>query len=127
MSAPKFMRPRPESSFHMIAISSRGNGSECAICHRTASSPQSALQVAADELLDAAKPFIVGHLNRWMLGKICGRRMQHPADTPVERNLAAADRVDSYASRVRRIFDREVQINFHRNIAKEAACHANEC
>src|SRR4249919_3875738 len=105
MSAPKFIRPRPESSLHMIAISSRGNGSECAIYHRTASSPQSALPVAADELLDAAKRFVVGHLHGRMLGKKGRRGMQHAADAAVERNLATADRVDRYPSRVGRIFD----------------------
>src|SRR5262245_10925956 len=65
----------------------------------------SALRVTADELLDTAKRFVVGNLHGRMLGKIGGRRMQHPADAAVERNLAAADCVDRYASRVGRIFD----------------------
>src|SRR5262245_9730170 len=41
--------------------------------------------VAADELLDAAKRFVVSHLHRWMLGKIGGRRMQYTADAAVKR------------------------------------------
>ena len=54
------------------------------------------LPVAADELLDATKRFVVGHLHGRMLGKIGGRGMQHAADAAVERNLTAADRVDRY-------------------------------
>ena len=65
----------------------------------------SVFSVAADELLDAAKRFVVRHLHRWMLGKIGGRRMQHTADASVERNLAATDCVDGYAGGIGRIFD----------------------
>ena len=57
-----------------------------------------ALPVAPDELLDATKRFVVGHLHGRMLGKIGGRRMQHATDAAVERNLAAADGVDGYPS-----------------------------
>ena len=57
-----------------------------------------ALPVAADELLDAAKRFVVGHLHGRMFGKIGRRGMQYAADAAVERNLAAADGVDGYPS-----------------------------
>ena len=56
-----------------------------------------AFAFAANELLDAAVRFVVGHLHRGMLGKIGGRGMQHAADAAVERYLAAADRVNGYA------------------------------
>ena len=113
-------------SLHMIAISSRGNGSECAIYRRTGSSRQSALALAADELLDAAICFVVGHLNRRMLRKIGRRGMQHTADAAIERKLAAADGVDRYAGGVWRIFDRKFHIDFHRHIAEEPAFYANK-
>ena len=57
----------------------------------------SAFSIPANELLDAAIRFVVGHLHRGMFGKIGGRRMQYPADAAVERKLAAANRVDSHA------------------------------
>src|SRR6266550_5040248 len=126
MSAPKFIRPRLESSLHMIAISSRGNGSECAIYHGTASSPRSALAFAADELLDAAICFVVGHLNRRMLREIKRRRMQHTADAAIKRKLTATDRINRHACRVWRIFDRKFHIDFHGHIAEESAFYANK-
>src|SRR5438132_14168090 len=61
----------------------------------------SALALAADELLDAAIGFVVGHLHGWMLGKISGGRMQYASDPTIERKFAAADRVNRYAGRVR--------------------------
>jgi hypothetical protein len=56
-----------------------------------------ALAFAADELLDAAIRFVVGHLNRRMLREIGRRGMQHAADAPIQRKLAATDGVDGHA------------------------------
>ena len=52
--------------------------------------------------------------------------MQHAADPAIERNLAAANRVDRYAGGIREIFDGKLKINFHRHIAKETTFYANE-
>ena len=56
-----------------------------------------AFPFAADELLDAAIGFVVGHLNRRMLGEIGGWGMQHAADAAIERKLATTDSVDRHA------------------------------
>src|SRR6266853_5784870 len=86
-----------------------------------------AVALAADELLDAAVRFVVGHLDGRMLGKIGGGGMQYAPDPAIERKFAAANRVDGHAGRVWRIFDREFQVDLHRHIAKEPAFHANKC
>ena len=56
--------------------------------------------LAPDELLDAAVSFVVGHLDGRMFGEKSGWRVQHSADTAIERELAATDRVDRDAGRV---------------------------
>ena len=61
-----------------------------------------------------------------MFGKVGGRRIEDAADPAIERELAAADRVDSDASRVGRIFDRKFDVELHRHIAEKAAFDANE-
>src|SRR5213080_3289639 len=58
---------------------------------------RSALAFAANELLDAAIRFVVGHLNRRMLRKIGRRRMQHAAYAAIKRKFAATDGIDGYA------------------------------
>ena len=110
----------------MIEMSSLANGSACAIYRRMGSSRQSALAFAADELLDAAIRFVVGHLNGRMFREIGGGRMQHAADAAIERKLAATDGVDRHAGGVWRIFDRKFHIDFHRHIAEEPAFYANK-
>src|SRR6266699_7313378 len=76
----------------------------------------SALALAADELLDAAVGFVVGHLHGRMLGKIGGGGVQHAADSAIERQVAAADRVDGYAGRGWGVFHGKLEIDFHRHI-----------
>src|SRR5437667_6147907 len=46
------------------------------------------IALAADELLDAAVGFVVGHLHGRMLGKEGGGGMEDAADAAVERELA---------------------------------------
>jgi len=58
------------------------------------SAAESALALAADELLDATIGLVVGHLDRRMFLEKRGRGMQHAADTPVETEFAAANRVN---------------------------------
>ena len=87
---------------------------------------QSALAFAADELLDAAIRFVVGHLNRRMLREIGRWGMQHTADAAIERKLAATDRIDRHACGVWRIFDGKFHIDFHRHVAEESAFHPNK-
>ncbi len=85
-----------------------------------------ALALAADELLDAAIRFVVGHLDGRMLREKGGGGMQDAADAAIKREFAAADRVDRDPGGVRRIFDRKFQIDFHRHIAEKPAFDANE-
>src|SRR6266446_2383000 len=85
-----------------------------------------AFSLAADELLDAAIRFVVGHLNRRMLGEIGGGGMQYAADAAIERKFATTDGIDRHAGRVRGIFDGKLQVNFHRYVAEEPAFHANK-
>src|SRR5215471_3130919 len=61
-----------------------------------------------------------------MLGEIGGGRIEDAADPAIEREFAAADRVDRDAGRVGRVFDRKFNVELHRNVAEEAALHANE-
>src|SRR5205807_9768464 len=86
----------------------------------------SALALAADELLDAAVGFVVGHLHGRMLGKIGGGRMQHTADAAIERKFATTDRIDGHTGRVRGVFDGKLEIDFHRHIAEEPAFYADK-
>jgi hypothetical protein len=58
------------------------------------------VSLAADELLDAAVGFVVGHLHGRMLGEEGGGGMEDAADAAVERELAAADGVDGDAGGV---------------------------
>src|ERR1700730_1359166 len=81
---------------------------------------------AADELLNAAIRFVVGHLNRRMLGEICGWGMQHAPDAAIERKFATTDRIDCHTGRVRGIFDGKLNVDFHRYVAEEPAFHANK-
>src|SRR5439155_15176535 len=115
----QFIRPQPGNSLYTSAMSSRANGSACAAYRRMDLSQGSALAFAADELLDAAIRFVVGHLNRGMLGKIGRGRMQDAADAPVKRQLATTDSIDGHAGGVWRIFDGKFHIDFHRHIAEE--------
>ena len=77
-------------------------------------------------MFDAAVSFVVAHLDGRMLGEIGGGRIEDAADPAIEREFAAADGVDGDAGRVGRIFDRQLDVEFHRHIAKKAAFHANE-
>ena len=56
-----------------------------------------AFAFAANELLDAAIRFVVGHLNRRMFGEIGGGRMQYTTDAAIERKFTATDGVDGHA------------------------------
>src|SRR6266851_2528758 len=94
-------------------------------CRRRWSSRQSAIALPANELLDAAIRFVVGHLDGRMLGKIGGGGMQHAPDPAIERKFAAANRVNGHARRVRRILNRKFHIDLHRHIAEEPAFHAD--
>ena len=47
--------------------------------------------------------------------------MQHTTDTAIERKFAATDGIDGHASRVWRIFDGKLHIDFHRHVAEEPA------
>src|SRR2546423_11548182 len=85
-----------------------------------------AVALAADELFDAAVSFVVGHLDGWMLGEKRGRRIEDAADPAIEREFAAADGVDRDAGRVRRIFDRKLDVDLHRHVAEETAFDPDE-
>ena len=56
-----------------------------------------AFALPANELLDAAIRFVVGHLNRRMLGEKRRGGMQHPTDAPIERKVATTDGIDRHA------------------------------
>src|SRR5215468_3262481 len=71
-SAPQFTRPPPGSLLFTSVMSSRENGSDCAISRRLHWPQRSALALPANELLHAAIRFVVGHLNRRMFGEIGG-------------------------------------------------------
>src|SRR6266536_2824215 len=60
-----------------------------------------AVALAADELLDAAVGFVVGHLHGRMLGEVGGGGMEHPANAAIEREFAAANRVNYDAGGIR--------------------------
>src|SRR5438132_10435471 len=60
-------------------------------------SQRSALAFAANELLDAAIGFVVGHLDGRMFGEIGRGRMQHATNAAIKRKLAATDSVDGHA------------------------------
>src|SRR5207237_8147135 len=57
-----------------------------------------------------------------------GRRRleERTADAALERDLAAADRVDRDARAVRRVFDGEAHLEVHRDVAESAPLHAEE-
>src|SRR4029453_4499039 len=102
-----------------MTTSSKTNGADYpAIC-----SFGSAVALAADELLDAAIGFVVGHLHGRMLREIGGKEMKNPADPAIQCQFATANRVDSDAGRVGRILDRKLEVDLHRHIAKEPALH----
>ena len=61
-----------------------------------------------------------------MFGEKGGRGIQHAADAAIEREFAAANRVDRYAGRVRRIFDGKFDIDLHRHIPEEPAFCADK-
>src|SRR5205823_13851201 len=125
-SAPQFIRPRLESSSFTIMTNSRTNRNACATYRRMDSSPRSALAFAANELLDAAIGFVVGHLDGRMFGEIGRGRMQHATNAAIQRKLAATDSVDGHAGGVWRIFDGKFHIDLHRHIAKQPAFHTNK-
>ena len=52
--------------------------------------------------------------------------MQYTANSAIESKFAAANRVDCYAGRVRRILNGQFHVDFHRHIAKKSAFHADE-
>ena len=58
------------------------------------------ISLAADELLDGAVGFVVGHLDGRMLTKEGAGGMEDAADAAVEGELATADGVDGDAGRV---------------------------
>ena len=111
-SGPLFIpRPPGGSQFTMMTNSAKNGADYPAICKIGRKFPAdqlpeelrsyrfaSAFAFAADELFDAAISFVVGHLYGRMLGKIGGGGMQHAADAAIERQLAAADRIDCHAS-----------------------------
>src|SRR5579864_1230724 len=61
-----------------------------------------------------------------MLRKIRGRRIEHATNPAIEREFAAADRIDGDAGRIRGIFDRKFDVELHWHVAEEAAFHANK-
>ena len=61
-------------------------------------SPDSAIALAADKLLDAAIGFVVRHLDGGMFGEIGGCRMQYATDPAIECQFAATDRVNCHTS-----------------------------
>src|SRR5205823_9051436 len=52
--------------------------------------------------------------------------VERAADAAVECKLAATNRIDDDASRIGRVFDRQFEVELHRDIAKEAAFNPNE-
>src|SRR6266498_3042381 len=126
-------RPRVNLSF-TVRTSSPPSGSGCGIYRRKILLEKSrrvkraalALAFAADELLDAAIRFVVGHLNRGMFGEIRRGRMQHAANAAIKRKLATADCIDRHAGGVWRIFDGKFHIDFHGHIAEEPAFHSDK-
>src|SRR5438552_12238486 len=87
------------------------------VCCRNGSA--SAIPLAADELLDAAISFVVGHLHGRMLGTISGGGMQHASDSAIKSKFAAANRINTHSGRVWRILDRELYDDSHLNIVKD--------
>src|SRR5207245_6836323 len=87
---------------------------------------KSTFAIAANELLNAAVRFVIGHLHRRTFRKIRGGRVKCTTDPAVERQFATTNRVDDDASRIGRVLDRKFEVELHRDIAKDAAFNANE-
>src|SRR5712692_251249 len=123
-------RPRVNLSF-TVPTSSPPSGSGCGIYRRKillgklrrVKRAVLTLAFAANELLDAAIRFVVGHLNRRMLRKIGRRGMQHAAYASIKRKFAATDGIDGHAGGIWRIFDGKFHIDFHRHVTEEPAFH----
>ena len=52
--------------------------------------------------------------------------MEHAADAAIEREFAAANRINGDAGGVRRIFHRKLHVQFHRDVAEETAFHPDK-
>src|SRR5437868_3747825 len=83
-------------------------------------------RLSGDEFLGELCGDIVAELLRRMLAEIGAGADQHAALAAVERDLAAADRVDHNAGAVRAVLDREPELQVHRHVAEQAALHAEE-
>src|SRR5438067_36579 len=61
-----------------------------------------------------------------MLHQIRGDAGERPADVPIARDPAAADRIDDAAGGVGAVLDRQPQLDLDRRVTEAAALHAEE-
>ena len=52
--------------------------------------------------------------------------MEHAADAPFERELAAPDGIDGHARGIRRVFHGQPHLQVHGHVAEQLALHADE-
>ena len=87
---------------------------------------ESGFPLAADELLNTAVSFVIGHLDRGMLGKISGRRTQNTANAAIQPELTTADGIDRNSGGVGRVLNRKLEVQLHRHVAKKATLDPNK-
>src|SRR5687768_13501412 len=83
--------------------------------------PKSAVDLAADEGLDAFAAEVVGHLHRWGFHEVGGGGQDRAADAAVEGDLGGADGVDDDAGAVGGVPDLELVLEVQRDVAEGAA------
>src|SRR5438477_11849767 len=64
--------------------------------------------------------FVIGHLDRGVLGKISGRRTQNTPNAAIQPKLTTADGIDRNSGGVGGVLNRKLEIQFHRHAAKTA-------